>query len=153
MLQPTRRRNDGYMRGGISLTNAARSTIAGSTWSSCSSCRARTATSLRSARRRRSCAVGLPPCLASRRGANGVHTRMRRRDSGEAEVILGRVPPDFSVIVASHNTCVHLERCLTELGAEHEVIVVDTGSVDGSPKRVRERFPHAQLVALRRNPG
>jgi hypothetical protein len=63
------------------------------------------------------------------------------------------VPPNVSVIVASHNTRRHLERCLTEVGAEHEVIVVDTGSADGSPELVRDRFPHAQLVALQRNPG
>jgi N-acetylglucosaminyl-diphospho-decaprenol L-rhamnosyltransferase len=63
------------------------------------------------------------------------------------------VPAEVSVIVASHNTRAHLERCLTELGAAHEVIVVDSGSTDGSPQLVRDRFPHARLVALEHNPG
>jgi len=78
---------------------------------------------------------------------------MRRRAPGEAEVILGRVPPDVSLIVASHNTRAHLERCLSELGTAHEAIVVDTGSVDGSQDLVRDRFPDAKLVALDGNPG
>jgi N-acetylglucosaminyl-diphospho-decaprenol L-rhamnosyltransferase len=63
------------------------------------------------------------------------------------------VPPDVSLIVVSHNTRGHLERCLSELGSGHEVIVVDTGSTDGSQELVRERFPHARLVVLAGNPG
>jgi GT2 family glycosyltransferase len=63
------------------------------------------------------------------------------------------VPPDVSLIVASHNTRGHLERCLSELGTAHEVIVVDTGSADGSQDLVRDRFPHAHLLALDGNPG
>jgi len=84
-----------------------------------------------------------------------VQTRMRRsrEDPGEAEVILSRVPPDVSLIVVSHNTRGHLERCLNELGSGHEVIVVDTGSTDGSQDLVRERFPHVRLLTLSGNPG
>jgi N-acetylglucosaminyl-diphospho-decaprenol L-rhamnosyltransferase len=63
------------------------------------------------------------------------------------------VPPDVSLIVVSHNTRGHLERCLSELGNGHEVIVVDTGSTDGSQELVRDRFPHARLVVLTGNPG
>jgi len=63
------------------------------------------------------------------------------------------VPPDVSLIVVSHNTRGHLERCLSELGSGHEVIVVDTGSTDGSQELVRDRFPHARLLVLAGNPG
>jgi GT2 family glycosyltransferase len=63
------------------------------------------------------------------------------------------MPPDVSLIVVSHNTRGHLERCLSELGSGHEVIVVDTGSTDGSKELVRDRFPHARLLALAGNPG
>jgi hypothetical protein len=60
---------------------------------------------------------------------------------------------DVSLIVVSHNTRGYLERCLSELGSEAEVIVVDSGSTDGSQDLVRDRFPHAHLLALPDNPG
>jgi N-acetylglucosaminyl-diphospho-decaprenol L-rhamnosyltransferase len=87
---------------------------------------------------------------------NGAHTRTRRPplwEAGAAEVILTRVPLDVSLIVVSHNTRGHLERCLSELGRGHEVIVVDTGSTDGSQELVRDGFPHARLLTLAGNPG
>jgi N-acetylglucosaminyl-diphospho-decaprenol L-rhamnosyltransferase len=63
------------------------------------------------------------------------------------------VSPDVSLIVVSHNTRGYLERCLSELGSRHEVIVVDSGSTDGSQGLVRDRFPHARLLSLADNPG
>jgi GT2 family glycosyltransferase len=63
------------------------------------------------------------------------------------------VRPDVSVIVISHNTRAHLERCLTELGERDEVIVVDTASTDGSRELVRDRFPNVQLLASPHNRG
>ncbi len=63
------------------------------------------------------------------------------------------MPLDVSLIVVSHNTRGHLERCLSELGSAHEVIVVDTGSSDGSQDLVRESFPHVRLLVLADNPG
>jgi N-acetylglucosaminyl-diphospho-decaprenol L-rhamnosyltransferase len=63
------------------------------------------------------------------------------------------VPADVSLIVVSHNTRGHLEHCLSELGRNHEVIVVDTGSTDSSTTLVRDRFPHARLLELPDNPG
>jgi N-acetylglucosaminyl-diphospho-decaprenol L-rhamnosyltransferase len=98
----------------------------------------------------------LPPCRASSRGVKGVQTRMRRPsrgEPGEGEVILSRVPPGVSLIVVSHNTRGYLERCLSELGSGHEVIVVDTGSTDGSQELVRDSFPNARLLAVADNPG
>jgi GT2 family glycosyltransferase len=49
------------------------------------------------------------------------------------------VPRDVSVIIASHNTRVEVEHCLAAFGDTHELIVVDTGSADGSQELVRER--------------
>jgi N-acetylglucosaminyl-diphospho-decaprenol L-rhamnosyltransferase len=85
-----------------------------------------------------------------------VQTRTRRPPRGgpgATEVILNRVPPDVSLIIVSHNTRGHLEHCLSELGTGHEVIVVDTGSTDGSRELVRDCFPHARLLHLAGNPG
>jgi GT2 family glycosyltransferase len=63
------------------------------------------------------------------------------------------VPRDISVIIASHNTRIHLERCLAAFDDTQELIVVDTGSTDGSQELVRERFPQVDLVELDANPG
>jgi N-acetylglucosaminyl-diphospho-decaprenol L-rhamnosyltransferase len=63
------------------------------------------------------------------------------------------VPRDVSVIIASHNTRVALEHCLAAFGDKHELIVVDTGSADGSQELVRERFPHVAVLELDANPG
>jgi N-acetylglucosaminyl-diphospho-decaprenol L-rhamnosyltransferase len=38
-------------------------------------------------------------------------------------------------------------------GVEHEVLVLDNASGDGSAEAVRERFPHARLFALERRTG
>jgi len=56
----------------------------------------------------------------------------------------------ISVLVVSYNTKAALRRCLGCIEPEHEVVVVDNASVDGSPEMVREEFPHVKLIA---NPG
>jgi N-acetylglucosaminyl-diphospho-decaprenol L-rhamnosyltransferase len=63
------------------------------------------------------------------------------------------VPTGVSVIIASHNTSAYLERSVSAIGDDHEVIVVDSGSTDGSGALVRTRFPHVHLVELDVNPG
>jgi N-acetylglucosaminyl-diphospho-decaprenol L-rhamnosyltransferase len=61
--------------------------------------------------------------------------------------------PDVSIVIAAYNTRTYLERCLVALGDEHEVIVVDTGSTDGSRKLVREEFPNVRRLDLDVNLG
>jgi N-acetylglucosaminyl-diphospho-decaprenol L-rhamnosyltransferase len=63
------------------------------------------------------------------------------------------VPTGVSIIIASHNTRAHLQRCLTALGDAHQLIVVDTASTDGSQRLVRGCFPHVRLIELDSNPG
>jgi N-acetylglucosaminyl-diphospho-decaprenol L-rhamnosyltransferase len=59
-----------------------------------------------------------------------------------------------SVVIVSFNAREHLERCLDAVaGGEHEVVVVDNASSDGSPALVRERFPSVRLVELEENVG
>ena len=61
---------------------------------------------------------------------------------------------EVSVIVAAHNACQYLERCLGSLEPRRqEVIVVDNASSDGTHELVRERFPDVRLVALQENRG
>jgi N-acetylglucosaminyl-diphospho-decaprenol L-rhamnosyltransferase len=61
---------------------------------------------------------------------------------------------DVSVIVASHNAREYIERCVGALSeTQHEVIVVDSASSDGTAEFVRERFPDVRLVPLSENRG
>ncbi len=66
---------------------------------------------------------------------------------------------DLSVIVVSYNTCHLLDECLMSLADADapsggvEIIVVDNGSSDGSPKMVADRHPHVRLIASNVNRG
>lgn len=62
-------------------------------------------------------------------------------------------PVPVSVVVVSYNTRDHLRACLESIEPEHEVIVVDNASTDGSPEMVRAEFPHVRLVENPDNRG
>jgi len=57
------------------------------------------------------------------------------------------------VIVVSFNTKDKLRRCLACLEPEHEVIVVDNASHDGSPQMVADEFPGVKLIRNSENVG
>lgn len=59
--------------------------------------------------------------------------------------------PDVTVVVMTRDRWPDLERSLPR--HEAPVVVVDNGSVDGTPARVRRRFPAVQVVELGRNLG
>jgi GT2 family glycosyltransferase len=64
----------------------------------------------------------------------------------------------LSVVIASWNTRDLLAQCLEGVGRffdgiEHEVIVVDNASTDGSADLVRERFPQVRLILNPENAG
>lgn len=64
---------------------------------------------------------------------------------------------DLSVIIVNYNTAELLDRCLTSLASQsdiiYEVIVVDNASQDNSRDMVRTRFPRIRLIANKRNLG
>ncbi|MEY4673663.1 MAG: hypothetical protein RL148_1447 [Planctomycetota bacterium] len=70
-----------------------------------------------------------------------------------------RVPRrDVSVVVVSWNGRDHLERMLPSLeaalaahGGDHEVVLVDNGSTDGTSEWVHANFPRVRVVALPEN--
>lgn len=65
--------------------------------------------------------------------------------------------PLASVIIPHWNGRQHLDECLNALRrqtlADHEVILVDNGSSDGSQAYVREAFPEVRLIELGENRG
>src|SRR3954451_19740994 len=60
-----------------------------------------------------------------------------------------------AVAVISWNTRELLRRCLESVAVDQppELIVVDNGSVDGSPDMVRRDFPEVPVVVNPHNPG
>jgi N-acetylglucosaminyl-diphospho-decaprenol L-rhamnosyltransferase len=59
----------------------------------------------------------------------------------------------ISVVVVSYNTVDKLRRCLSCIEPEHEIIVVDNGSSDGSAAMVKAEFPRARLLENSGNVG
>lgn len=62
-------------------------------------------------------------------------------------------PSNVTVVVVSYNTKEKLRQCLGCIEAEHEVIVVDNASSDGSADMVRAEFPNVRLVENTVNRG
>jgi GT2 family glycosyltransferase len=65
---------------------------------------------------------------------------------------------DLSIVIVSYNSREHLRRCLQSLtahppGVEHEIIVVDNDSRDGSAPMVAAEFPGVRLLRLAKNVG
>ncbi len=65
--------------------------------------------------------------------------------------------PDLSVIIVSWNVRELLRVCLQTIRQEEdvhpEVVVVDSGSTDGTPEMVRAEFPEVHLIACPDNVG
>lgn len=65
--------------------------------------------------------------------------------------------PHVCVVILSWNRPDHILACLASLRKQDypsfEVVVVDNGSVDGSPALIRQRFPEVTLVENGRNLG
>jgi len=84
------------------------------------------------------------PPLSPQRGGRGPETATTQR-------------PMLSAVVLVWNGVEYIEECLGALLAQDyphfEVLVVDNGSVDGTPELVAERFPTIKLVRNSRNLG
>lgn len=64
--------------------------------------------------------------------------------------------PSMSLIIITMNRCDELRKTLSDLKQQDtnfELIVVDNGSIDGSPKIVREYWPRAVVIELITNKG
>lgn len=60
---------------------------------------------------------------------------------------------DVSVVIVSYHTKDELRTCLSCIEPEHQIIVVDNASTDGSPEMVEQDFPNVQLIRLDQNVG
>ena len=65
---------------------------------------------------------------------------------------------DLSIVLVSYNDLARLKACLASLGenppaAEHEILVVDNASTDGTVEAVRREFPAVRVIANPRNAG
>jgi hypothetical protein len=66
--------------------------------------------------------------------------------------------PRLSIVIVSYNTCADLERCLETLhrdrpAVDHEIVVVDNASSDGTAAAVRERWAGVRLIEAGSNVG
>jgi len=67
----------------------------------------------------------------------------------------------LTIIIVSFNASADLDECLASLHAhpptptvtQHEILVIDNASSDGSPEMVRSRWPSVRLIALEENAG
>ncbi len=71
--------------------------------------------------------------------------------------VRARIWPKVSVIVLNWNGYEHTSECLRSLAQisypNHEVIIVDNGSTDGSAQALQDGFPWCRFVRNRRNLG
>ncbi len=67
------------------------------------------------------------------------------------------VPTSVSLVVVNYNGLKWIDRCLESIFAQtrpaQQVLVIDNASSDSSPRRVRRRWPQAQLIELPENLG
>ena len=67
--------------------------------------------------------------------------------------------PRLSIIIVSYNSRAELDGCLTSLtgaqapATDHEIVVVDNASADGTPGYLRERWPGIRLIDAGGNRG
>jgi GT2 family glycosyltransferase len=66
--------------------------------------------------------------------------------------------PRLSIVIVGYNSRHDLDRCLASLaqhppGVEHEIVVVDNASVDGTAGHVRQHWPDVRLIEAGANAG
>ena len=66
--------------------------------------------------------------------------------------------PRLSIVIVGYNSAAHLETCLRSLTeppphTDHEIVVVDNASTDGTPEYLRNRWPGVRLIEAGANLG
>lgn len=89
----------------------------------------------------------------------GTESQTGLSEGAEREVMreTGEAPTPVSVVITNYNGAEVLPPTITSveaaIGEDDEIIVVDDGSVDGSPEWVERRHPEADVVRMGRNTG
>ena len=65
---------------------------------------------------------------------------------------------DLSIVIVNWNSCEYLKRCLASIVTwvqlpRYDVVVIDSGSFDGSDRMVRELFPNVRFIQGQQNVG
>lgn len=71
---------------------------------------------------------------------------------------MSQLQPLISIVIVNYNVKEYLEQALLSIQRalrtiDHEIIIVDNASVDGSVAHIRQRFPDVQLIASSENLG
>ncbi len=66
--------------------------------------------------------------------------------------------PRLSIIIVTFNSRSHVDACLTSIAdqrstVDHEIVVIDNASTDGTPALVRERWPAVRVIDAGANLG
>jgi GT2 family glycosyltransferase len=73
----------------------------------------------------------------------------------EKENTEGTGEPAVSVVVVTHNGSIHIDDCMGSLLAQNyprlEIIVVDSGSTDGTPELIRKKYPVVRTISFAEN--
>jgi len=81
----------------------------------------------------------------------------RQPQSDTPRVEAGSAPEPVAVVIVSWNSRDYLEGCLSSLERlqrpPEQIVVVDNGSIDGTPAWLAQRFPEIDVVALNENAG
>ncbi|MBN1549824.1 glycosyltransferase, partial [bacterium] len=72
-------------------------------------------------------------------------------------MIAQKASPRTSVIVLTFNGMAHVRECIDSLinqtNSDHEILIIDNGSKDGTPEWIETHYPQLNLIRLRKNIG
>ena len=66
--------------------------------------------------------------------------------------------PRLSIVIVTYNSLAHIHACLTSLAQhppaiDHEIVVIDNASPDGTAAAVRQRWPRVRVIESAGNCG
>src|SRR5688572_15873699 len=83
---------------------------------------------------------------------------MRPGPSRPAETMSSIALPRLSIVIVTYNSRPHIDACLESLTrtpptVDHDIVLVDNASADGTAAAVRERWPGARVIDAGDNLG